>query len=230
MRKRSILAWGKAFVLLLAVYLPTFAVVSGILGPTNASSPASAELMTAAFPLVIAVSLLIALIMILLVGRQQFRSYGFQSAPGRTLLHALALGVVIGLALRGIVRIFGIEEPSLFEGLAIWQVIVYFWVSAPIQEEIIFRGLIQTTLQRGIPAVVAIGRWRLSIAALGSGIAFAMVHFGLVSAGASWGATIFVGASALLLGLLAGQLRWQTGSLLPAILIHAMFNVTSSVW
>jgi membrane protease YdiL (CAAX protease family) len=228
--KQSMLAWGKALAFLLAVYLPTFMVVSAVVMSLTMSGSSEAGAMTTAFPLVIGISLVIALIVIAIVGGRQFRSYGFQSVPGKTLLFSLGLGVVVGFALRVLARGLGIQEPALFTGVATWQIIVFLWIGAPIQEEIIFRGLFQTTLERGIPTVISLGKWRLSVAAAGAAVAFALVHLGLLSVGASWGTVAFVGAGALLLGVLAGQFRWHTGSLVPGILIHAMFNVAGSVW
>jgi membrane protease YdiL (CAAX protease family) len=224
------LACGKALAFLLAVYLPTFMIVSAVVMSLTMSGSTEASAMTAAFPLVIGISLVIAVIVIAIIGGRQFRTYGFRSAPGKTLLFSLGLGVVVGFALRWLAWSLGIQEPAMFTGLAAWQIIVFLWVGAPIQEEIIFRGLFQTTLERDIPRVVTLGRWRLSVAAAGAAVAFALVHLGLLSVGASWGTVAFVGTSALLLGALAGQFRWHTGSLVPGILIHAMFNVAGSVW
>jgi len=230
MHKKSILACGKALALLLAVYMPTFALVSALLMSAGTPAPPDASVIAAALPLVTGISLVITVILIALIGRRQFRSYGFRLPPGRTLLYSLALGLGIGFALRWLVWSFGIQEPSMFTGLATWQVIAFFWVGAPVQEEIIFRGLFQTTLEKDTPTVFPVGRWNLSVASLCSAVVFSLVHLGLLSVGASWEATAFVGASALLLGILAGQFRWRTGSLVPGILIHAMFNVAGSIW
>jgi hypothetical protein len=60
---------------------------------------------------------------------------------------------------------------------------------------------------------------------LGVAVAFAFVHLALPTVGASSEATAFVVASALVLGLAAGQLRWSTGSLVPCFVIHALFNI-----
>jgi membrane protease YdiL (CAAX protease family) len=229
MLKKSLLACVRALGLLLAVYLPTFAIVSTVFVSPTTSAPADATVMIAALPYVIGLSLVIAVMLIAVIGGRQFRSYGFRSVPGKTVLFSLALGLGIGFALRWVARSFGIEEPSVFTGLTTWQIIAFMWVGAPIQEEIIFRGLFQTTLEKGIPTVISVGRWRLSVAAIGGAVAFSLVHLGLSSVGASWGEVAFVAAGALLLGALAGQFRWRTGSLVPGIVIHALFNVPGSV-
>lgn len=77
----------------------------------------------------------------------------------------------------------------------------------------------------GFPGLIPVGRWKFSVAALVSAVAFALVHLALPTVGVSSGATAFVVASALILGLAAGQLRWSTGSLVPCFVIHALFNI-----
>ncbi len=77
----------------------------------------------------------------------------------------------------------------------------------------------------GFPGLIPVARWKFSVAALVSAVAFALVHLALPTVGASSEATAFVVASALILGLVAGQLRWSTGSLVPCFVIHALFNI-----
>jgi membrane protease YdiL (CAAX protease family) len=228
--KRSMLACGKALGLLVAVYAPTFMIVSALIMPSAEPGVAKVDTMAAAVPLVIGISLVFALVLIAFVSRRQIRSYGFRLVSGRTLLFSLVLGLLLGVAVRCLAWLLATEEPAMFTEVAMWQVVALFWIGAPIQEEIIFRGLFQTTLERGIPTVTSIGGWSLSIAALGSAVIFSLVHLGLLSVGASWGTVVFIGGSALLLGVAAGQCRWRTGSLIPSIVIHALFNMSASLW
>lgn len=95
-------------------------------------------------------------------------------------------------------------------------VIIVLWVAAvglaPISEELFFRGLLQTFLVRLLHS-----RW------LAMGVAsfiFGAVHFQQPQA---------IPALALL-GLLMGYAYERTGSLLPAILIHALFNLKTLIW
>lgn len=95
-------------------------------------------------------------------------------------------------------------------------VIVALWggaiVLAPLAEELFFRGLVQTFLVR-----VVGNRW-LAIAL--ASVAFGIVHFQQPHA---------VPALAVL-ALLLGYAYERTGSLLPPILIHALFNLKTLVW
>lgn len=216
MFKQVWLTLGRGLAILVAVYMPTFAVVSAVV-----ISGASLE---AALPLTMGVSLGIALILMATVGGRQFQSFGFRPAGAKVLWWSLCLGVAVAVLLRGLARVMGVQQSSMTE-LATWQVILFFWVAAPVQEEVIFRGLLQGTLQQGLPGLIPVARYKFSVAAIVSAVAFAPVHLALPTMGTSPGTTAFVVVSALILGLMAGQLRWSSGSLVPCFVIHALFNI-----
>ena len=82
-------------------------------------------------------------------------------------------------------------------------------VLAPVTEEVIFRGLIFSRLERAMPG------W---LAAVLSALAFGLCHGQPV-----WMAYAFV------LGLVFAFLRLRTGSILPSMLAHFIFNGISPV-
>ena len=98
---------------------------------------------------------------------------------------------------------------------------LYFIIGSPMQEEIIFRGLIQSTLER---------RWMITFSVLGASlsgaVAFTAALFGIIHLEA--GAAVTIGA--MVLGLVAGELRRRSASLLPAIVVHALFNAVDAFW
>lgn len=77
-------------------------------------------------------------------------------------------------------------------------------VSAPLAEELVFRGIIQSRLERAMPVWIAI----VLQAAL-----FGFIH----------GTPVQIGY-AFVIGVIFGILRWRTGSILPTIAAHAVFN------
>ncbi len=93
------------------------------------------------------------------------------------------------------------------------------------QEETIFRGLIQSVVQARTPFEFRLGNIRLPFAVLVSALLFAVVHIATVRLGASLSEALFVVCGAFVLGIVAGWLRSMSGSLLPAILAHAIFNI-----
>jgi membrane protease YdiL (CAAX protease family) len=101
-----------------------------------------------------------------------------------------------------------------------WMIFLYFVVGAAIQEEVIFRGLLQTTLARQIPATLSFFGTSLSHAAIIVPLLFGLIHFEVNRTTA---------AAAFVLGLLSGELRHRSGSLVPAILVHAVFNAFAAI-
>ena len=77
-------------------------------------------------------------------------------------------------------------------------------VAAPLAEELMFRGVIQTRLERAMPMWAAV---------VLQAVLFGVVH-----------GTPIQMAYAFLLGLAFGFLRSRTGSILPGIAAHAAFN------
>ncbi len=85
-------------------------------------------------------------------------------------------------------------------------------VIAPVAEEAFFRGLLQTLLVNTVRS-----RW----AAIGAtSVVFAAIHISQPQAM----------PALLVLALLIGYAYERTGALLPAILIHALFNLKTLVW
>lgn len=79
-------------------------------------------------------------------GQERVANYGFRL---RTLRHVVS-AVIVSAPISFIVALLPARarEPGPLAGLVLstWLIAVYFTVGAPVQEEVIFRGLLQTTL------------------------------------------------------------------------------------
>ena len=198
--------------LLVAVYLPAFAVAS-LVRPR-------VELAVA---LVIGISLSIALLLIFALARHDSRidAFGFKSPQRHDFSVGLLLAPPLAVAVVWLSRLFPSKPPLDVSTFPVWMIGLYFVVAAPIQEEIIFRGLIQSFLQQ---------RWQSTFRAFGTAfspaVACTAILFSLAHIGA--GPVVLIGAMAL--SLLAGELRRRSGSLIPAVLVHAIFNLTDALW
>lgn len=91
-------------------------------------------------------------------------------------------------------------------------------VTAPIVEEFFFRRILQGWLETGLAGIVGPARAG-GLAITGAALAFALAHLGQ---GLAW-----VPLTAL--GVVLGILARQTGSIVPGILAHALFNAVSIV-
>jgi len=102
------------------------------------------------------------------------------------------------------------------------QTIVFVWVYASICEETLVRGLLQTLLSRDAKVGAAVPH-RLSMPVLVSGLFFGSMHIVLVKRMGPAAVPLILLAT--FLGLVAARYRETTGSLLPPIIVHALFNI-----
>lgn len=198
-----------ALLLFLLVYAPAFALVAWL--------HPSVEL---TIPLIVSISACVAAICMALLAKppQGAREYGLARSRLSFIIAATIAGVIIGLAFAYIAARFPAHSPLDLSKLQPWMIVVYFVIAAPIQEELIFRALLQSLVSRGA-----------------SSRAFWAIHFPVFFIAALFGIVhldsgIVVATEAVLLGVIAGELRRMSGSLIPAILFHALLNAASALW
>lgn len=144
------------------------------------------------------------------------REAGFQ-LPAEPTRWAANIGVVVflNLALAGIMHLF--HTPDTHAAFSPVGKLILLCVYVPLAEEVFVRGWFQTALLRGA------GETRAVFAVLGSSVVFAAMH---VFVGGGPIGTIVTVVGAFLTGLIAGQLRQKSRSLLPAIAVHVGYNLT----
>lgn len=200
------------FLLFLGVYLPSFILV----GIVRTKGPGTVLL-------IMVTSFLVAAVMIaIFLTRHGWhrKDFGLYVAGKKYLLGAFILGGILGLIVAVLQRIFGVQGPRMFETFALWQIVLLFWIGASIQEEIIFRGLIQSVVGRTLKNDGTLKWGPVSAAAVITAVLFAIIHIPM---------GIFTACAALVAGLLAGELRTRSGSILPAMIVHAMMNITGTI-
>jgi membrane protease YdiL (CAAX protease family) len=92
-------------------------------------------------------------------------------------------------------------------------VVITAVIAAPIAEELFFRRILLGWIDARVPSTGG------SVAILASALLFGLSHWGQ---GLAWIPLVF-------LGIALGELAWRRGSLMPAILLHALFNAVSVV-
>ncbi len=201
---------GFALILFVVVYAPAFATVA-VLRPS----------VQVTIPLIIIVSAgLAALIMAFRAGGTKgIDEFGIALSPASYVLAATLAGILVGGTLAYVATLYPARSPLDVSKLRPWMIFVYFILAAPVQEELIFRGLLQSTIARAVSAPGSF--WGVHFPVVFVAALFGMIHLdsGLV-----------VAAGAVLLGLIAGELRRMSGSLAPAILFHALLNAASALW
>jgi membrane protease YdiL (CAAX protease family) len=198
-----------ALLLFLSVYAPAFALVAWLHPSVEVT-----------VPLIIAVSACIAAICMALFAKQPkgIAEFGLARSPFSYIIAATAAGVIIGVIFAYIAALYPAHSPLDLSQLQPWMIFVYFVIAAPIQEELIFRGLLQSLVARGVSSQTF---WAVNFPVLFTAVLFGIIH---VDSG------LVVATEAVMLGLIAGELRRISGSLIPAILFHALLNAASALW
>jgi membrane protease YdiL (CAAX protease family) len=168
------------------------------------------------------------------LSRGRLSKYGFRMARfgqlGGTLLsgaiaaiavHALRIGVSSVLPDVG-------GHPSV-AGASFGHTVITIWILASTSEEVLHRGLIQSFLDPLRCRGVTLPGVRLTLPVVVGAVLFGTTHIMLLTLGATGVYVGLVVGSAIVLGLVAGYWRERTGSLVPAILVHVLFNVTGEV-
>ncbi|MCB9536144.1 MAG: CPBP family intramembrane metalloprotease [Myxococcales bacterium] len=146
---------------------------------------------------------------------------GLRGVSPRTLVGAVAVGMacmpLVGFVALGVRVLLGgpVDNPQLAAfgdaqmtpGLLALMVLLVGLI-VPVAEELLFRGLVLDFLRQ---------RYGAGPAILGSSVAFGLVHFE---------PSIAVGTGVL--GVVMGVARLKTGSLWPAVVIHATNNTLSA--
>jgi membrane protease YdiL (CAAX protease family) len=174
----------------------------------------------------------LSLVLIGLLSKGQLDSYGltrgtFKLGPRIFLwiLPTALLSTMSAIASPEASRTFGSQS---FTKL---QIIVLIWVYASVSEELLTRGLLQSFLQPlRQTAENPPRRLHLSMPVVVSGLFFGAMHAVLVGSMGTGAVPLIV--LAVFLGLVAAWYREKTGSLVPAIIVHALFNIggTVPVW
>jgi membrane protease YdiL (CAAX protease family) len=192
----------------LVVYLPTFAIVGAFRMSIDRAVPA-----------IIILTFVLACLLMLIDARAHglsMTAFGFRRSAAKFVGYSIALGVPLSLVAALLLNQF--REPGPLAGLHIapWLAFVYFGLAAPIQEEVIFRGLLQTGLAANLLAAGRASATASFMAVLVVACLFAAIHLAVGP---------LTAACAVVLGLLAGELRRRSGSLFPAMCCHALFNL-----
>jgi membrane protease YdiL (CAAX protease family) len=180
--------------------------------------------LAAAVPFVMVATLLVAAALIFGFSRRWpggFSRFGFRAPMFRYLGWAVVVGAPLAVVSALSLRLA--HEPGPLAGLTLapWLAVLYFVIGAPVQEEVIFRGLLQTVLTGRADTRGAAVPTRGLLASLLIAVLFGGIHIAVGP---------YTAGAAFVLGIMAGELRRRSGSLLPAMICHALFNLAGIIW
>ena len=135
-------------------------------------------------------------------------------------------GIVYGLLFMGLLpNLFGVTNEMGFpDSGSFLKTIIVVWLWSSICEEIFNRGLIQSLLN----VFRKYKFCKLTLSVWISGIIFGAMHFSVFKFSNSVFFVLFIVFNTTTLGILAAYYREKSESVLPAIIVHILGNVTGS--
>ena len=172
--------------------------------------------------------LVMSVLLMLALSKGKIRSYGFRWIRASDLKPVVMLSFGIGTVGALILALLPSQEAATFEEFTFLQVVVFIWFYASICEEVLTRGLIQGYLAPFTNHCFRMFKLRLSLPVIVGALFFSLIH--IMPLGASLGIykLLFFLLFAAILGVIAGYYREKTGSLVPAVIVHMMFNISGS--
>lgn len=169
---------------------------------------------------------LLALVIMLVLGRGRLRGFGFCRGSHfpifKVLLAVLIVEVIIALAF--------LPFPTPGEGhfaddFSFWQIVLGVWIVASTMEEVVDRGMFQSFLEPLAGCRLKLPRVALSVPVIAGAVVFSASHLPLLLMGIdpTLGTQILISTFAL--GLIAGYFREATGSLWLAVIAHSFANI-----
>lgn len=201
------------------------AVSSGVAQALTSSSDGdsnSVSWTTAALTHLLMLSLSIAYFLIF--PRVGFRRFGLTIAIPNWVLKAFAASFAIGILVNLVLPDF-----KMLEGYSPLAIVLLVWIWASTCEEVLCRGLLQSLLAGIFEQTKETPPQRVSAPVALAALFFALMHLPVIMLGVPSGAVVVLIIAAFALGLIAGYVREQTGSLIPAIVVHSLFNISGSV-
>lgn len=172
---------------------------------------------------------LLSVLTIMLMIRGKMTEYGFTKGSfrltGRLFLWVIPMAI---LSVAGFFALRSGAEAKPGLGFNPLQTVIFVWIYASAAEEIFTRGLLQGYLSPlGKYGINLTRKLRLSLPVLFSGLYFGLMHIVAID---KMGPPVILLTT--FLGIVAGYYREKTESLIPAIIIHALFNIggTLPMW
>ena len=171
------------------------------------------------------------------ITRGRIGEYGFnvqQLPPTFTHGRMLALGTVFGLlmSLRYIPAIIGnrpVDVPQPVTLANVLGTMAFQWIVVGVSEETMFRGLIQTTLTKGLGGYVRIIGHNVHAGTVIAAIIWGLFHFINILI-MPLGPVVFTVVLTTVAGIAMGYAYRQTGSLLTTIIVHnTIFGVPLTI-
>jgi membrane protease YdiL (CAAX protease family) len=163
------------------------------------------------------------------LSKGRIRNYGFRWPTSFPIGWIVLVSCGVSGVFNGTAALARFEGLSFLEDYSLVQTILLVWIYASVAEEVLARGFVQSFLAPLARHALVVGRLRLSAPVVLATVFFAGSHLLLLTTGIGPATVLLVVGFTFCGGLVTGYFRERTDSLVPAIVAHALFNLTGSL-
>lgn len=172
--------------------------------------------------------LVVSVLVMAVATRGDLARFGFRAPSELPVRQIVVWGLAIGTFSTLIAAAVPGKESAVSKELTLVQTVVFIWFWASVCEEVFVRGLVQTALAPLGDHGLLLAGLRISAPVVIAALFFGLMHLAQVAMGADTEKAMVIVLFAVALGLVAGYYREATGSLVPAIMVHAIANIGGS--
>ncbi len=185
------------------------------------------------------ISLLVcSLVIMLIMSKANLSLYGFTTGRDIKYLKIIVLSLVASVVIILVTGIIATILQALYpigggehfaSEYSFLETVLFVWILASVSEEVFVRGLIQGYLMPLKRYGFSLLRKYISVPVVISGLFFGVMHLMLLTTGMNIYMVFAVFVSTCFLGFIAGYYREKTESIIPAIVVHVMFNIAGTL-
>ncbi|NOX47659.1 MAG: CPBP family intramembrane metalloprotease [Chlorobi bacterium] len=123
-----------------------------------------------------------------------------------------------------------INEEHFASSMPMLQIIFIVVILASISEELLFRGFLQNMLEPLKSFGIRFQKIKISLPVIISGLLFGLMHFGLITTGASFGFALKLVLFAMIMGMIAGYYQEKHNNFSFAVIVHMTANITGLLY
>lgn len=170
------------------------------------------------------VILLFSSILIYFFNKKGIIDFNIGKVNAKQIIYAILLPVVLVILNESIIILRGNEGHPAIDSMSNMQIFFIIVLLASLSEELLFRGFLQNMLEPIKSLGIRILKIKLSLPVIISGILFGLMHFGMMSMGASFDFAIQIVIAAMIMGMIAGYYQEKYNNFSYAIIVHVTSN------
>ena len=213
---------NKAFKIILGILI-TFLVLmlSGALGSELTSM---IDFLPIGFSVQIVV-LFFSSILIYFFNKKGIIDFNIGKVNAKQIIYPILLPVFLVILSEFIIILGGNEGHPAIDSMSNMQMFFIIVLLASLSEELLFRGFLQNMLEPIKSFGIKILKIKLSLPVIISGILFGLMHFGIMSMGASFDFAVQIVIAAMIMGMIAGYYQEKYNNFSYALIVHVTSNL-----